>query len=331
LPLQPGGTPFSGATLKGEHKKGHLKKAHTMRRDSFTSISADNNPSDPGELNSQKQRTSISKQAKSMTSKSSKLIGLLFALTTQLGFAPEGKSQTILDSFKSKPVTVAVRRVKNMAGSFAESGILDGRMVGFWRPSFETRLAEILSTELANTGHFTVLEREHLYDVLAEQNLPGINPATAAQKNNLNQARYIIIASLSDYVPNTSGTRKNTDSRVLIFGGGQDKTEVNTYVAFDLRVIDTSTGTIAYSRTIEGETSSVSKTKRSNFDVGLFEIKKENLTYDATSATRALRAAMISTVGYLDCMLYLQDECVETYRALDESRKADTLDSLNLF
>lgn len=61
-----------------------------------------------------------------MTSKSSKLIGLLFALTTQLGFAPEGKSQTILDSFKSKPVTVAVRRVKNMAGSFAESGILDG-------------------------------------------------------------------------------------------------------------------------------------------------------------------------------------------------------------
>ena len=266
-----------------------------------------------------------------MTSKSSKLIGLLFALTTQLGFAPEGKSQTILDSFKSKPVTVAVRRAKNMAGSFAESGILDGRMVGFWRPSFETRLAEILSTELANTGHFTVLEREHLYDVLAEQNLPGINPATAAQKNNLNQARYIIIASLSDYVPNTSGTRKNTDSRVLIFGGGQDKTEVNTYVAFDLRVIDTSTGTIAYSRSTEGETSSVSKTKRSNFDVGLFEIKKENLTYDATSATRALRAAMISTVGYLDCMLYLKDECVETYRALDESRKADTLDSLNLF
>ena len=117
-----------------------------------------------------------------MTPKPSKLIGLLFALTTQLGFAAEGKSQTILDSFNNKPVTVAVRRVKNMAGSFAESGILNGRMIGFWRPSFETRLAEILSTELANTGHFTVLERENLYDVLAEQNLPGINPATAAKK-----------------------------------------------------------------------------------------------------------------------------------------------------
>ena len=106
---------------------------------------------------------------------------------------------------------------------------------------------------------------------------------------------------------------------------------MNTYVAFDLRVIDTSTGTIAYSRTIEGETSSVSKTNRSAFDVGLFEVKGENLSYDATSATRALRAAMISTVGYLDCMLYLKDECVETYEAMDASRKAETLDSLKLF
>jgi len=266
-----------------------------------------------------------------MTKRFSKFISLLIAANAQFGLALEGQSQTILDSYKNKPVTIAVRRVKNMAGSFAENGILNGRMVGFWRPSFETRLAEILSTELANTGHFTVLERENLYEILAEQNLAGINPSTEAKKNNLNQARYIVVASLSDYVPNTSGTRKSTDGRVLVFGGGQDKTEVNTYVAFDLRVIDTSTGTIAYSRTIEGETSSISKTNRSKFDVGLFEVKGENLTYDATSATRALRAAMISTVGYLDCMLYLKDECVETYRALDESRKADTLESLNLF
>ena len=266
-----------------------------------------------------------------MIKKLSTFTSLLIAASAQLGLSLEGKSQTILDSFNSKPVTVAVRRVKNMAGSFAENGILNGRMVGFWRPAFETRLAEILSTELANTGHFTILERENLYEVLAEQNLTGINPATAVKKNNLNQARYIVIASLSDYVPNTSGTRKSTDGRILVFGGGQDKTEVNTYVAFDLRVIDTSTGSIAYSRTIEGETSSVSKTNKSAFNVGLFEVKGENLSYDATSATRALRAAMINTVDYLDCMLYLKDECVETYRALDESRKADTLDSLNLF
>ena len=277
-----------------------------------------------------------------MIKRFSTLIGLLFAVSAQVGSTPPGKSQTILDSYKTKPVTIAVRRVKNMAGSFAENGILDGRMVGFWRPSFEIRLAEILSTELSNTGNFTVLERESLYEIMAEQDMGNINPSTAVKKNNLNQARYIIIASLSDYVPNTSGTRKNTDGRILIFGGSTDKTEVNTYVAFDLRVIDTSTGTIAYSRTIEGETKAISKTSTSRFDPGALlgmavpggvdlSIENAKTTFDTTTATRALRAAMISTVQYLDCVLYQKDECVDEYRAIDERRKADTLDSLNLF
>ena len=144
-----------------------------------------------------------------MIKRFSTLIGLLLAASAELGLTPQGRSQTILDSYKTKPVTVAVRRVKNMAGSFAENGVIDGRMVGFWRPSFEVRLAEILSTELANTGNFTVLERQNLYEIMEEQNKANINPSTAVKKNNLNQARYIIIASLSDYVPNTSNQKKH--------------------------------------------------------------------------------------------------------------------------
>lgn len=277
-----------------------------------------------------------------MIKRFSTFIGLLLAASAELGSAPQGKSQTILDSYKTKPVTIAVRRVKNMAGSFAENGVIDGRMVGFWRPSFEVRLAEILSTELANTGNFTVLERQNLYEIMEEQNMANINPSTAVKKDNLNQARYIIIASLSDYVPNTSGTRKNTDGKILVFGGSSDRTEVNTYVAFDLRVIDTSTGTIAYSRTIEGETKSISKTNKSRFDPGALigavtpgkvdlSIENAKTTYDTTTATRALRAAMIGSVQYLNCVLYQKDECIDEYTAMDEKRKEDTLDSLNLF
>ena len=277
-----------------------------------------------------------------MIKRLSTFIGLLLAVSAELGSTPQGKSQTLLESYKTKPVTVAVRRVKNMAGSFAENGVIDGRMVGFWRPSFEIRLAEILSTELANTGNFTVLERQNLYEVMEEQNMANINPSTAVKKNNLNQARYIIIASLSDYVPNTSGTRKNTDGKILVFGGSSDRTEVNTYVAFDLRVIDTSTGTIAYSRTIEGETKAISKTNKSRFDPGALlgvmvpgevdlSIENAKTTFDTTTATRALRAAMIGSVKYLDCVLYQKDECIDEYRAMDERRKESTLDSLNLF
>lgn len=127
-----------------------------------------------------------------------------------------------------------------------------------------------------------------------------------------------------------------------MLGGSTDKTVVNTHVAFDLRVIDTSTGTIAYSRTIEGETKSISKTSKSRFDPGAvlgivvpgnvdLSIENAKTTFDTTTATRALRAAMINTVQYLDCVLYEQNECIDEYSAMDEKRKADTLDSLNLF
>ena len=93
---------------------------------------------------------------------------------------------SILDStpsiLKRKPVIIAVRKVKNLAGRYAEEGRdADNNMIGFWKPSYEIRLAEILSTELANTGNFTVVERENLYEVLAEQNMAGINKKTAGR------------------------------------------------------------------------------------------------------------------------------------------------------
>ena len=315
------------------HTDSFYEKRYSLSRKRLKQQADSAKPNRPG----QKLQTS-----NLMIKRSSTLIGLLLAVSAQLGLTPEATSQSILDSYKTKPVTIAVRRVKNMAGSFAENGVINGRMIGFWRPSFEIRLAEILSTELANTGNFTVLERQNLYEIIEEQNMANINTNTAVKKNNLNQARYIIIASLSDYVPNTSGTRKNTDGKVLIFGGSSDRTEVNTYVAFDLRVIDTSTGSIAYSRTIEGETKAISKTNKSRFDPGALlglavpggvdlSIENAKTTFDTTTATRALRAAMIGTVEYLNCVLYLKDECIDEYRAMDEKRKADTLDSLNLF
>ena len=43
---------------------------------------------------------------------------------------------------------------------------------------------------------------------------------------------------------------------------------------------------------------------------------------------RAVRAAMVESAEYLNCVLYLKDECVQEYEAKDEKRKRsnDTLD-----
>ena len=236
----------------------------------------------------------------------------------------------------SKPVVIAVRKVKNLAGRFAEEGRdANNNMIGFWKPAYEIRLAEMLANELSNTGNFTVVERENLYEVLEEQSLKGVNPETAVKKNNLNQARYVVIASLSDFVPNTAGERKNQAGRVLFVTFANDREKVDTYIAFDLRVIDTSTGTIAFSRTIEGISSSVRKsdTIGMTFDAffGAGGGTGTKVTEESTPATRAIRAAMVNIVEYLDCHLYRKDMCVAEFAAADKKRKESTKGTLSLF
>tara|TARA_B100000674_G_scaffold104525_1_gene76550 strand:- start:1976 stop:2773 length:798 start_codon:yes stop_codon:yes gene_type:complete len=254
------------------------------------------------------------------------LMGVLniFVILMPNNVYSEGK-----DLSKNEPVVIAVRKFKNFAGDFAENGVVEGSngekiRVGFWKPSYEIKLAEVLTTELANTGHFNIVERNNLYEVYKEQAISGIN-------DNLKKANYIIIASLSDYIPNTAGSRSNSDGRILIFRAGKDRTEVDTYVAVDVRVINTSTGDIALSRTIEGTTSSVAKADRSGLALGLIDTTSEKQSYETTSATRALRAALIKVVDYLDCQLYLKNECITKYEVEDQKRKNSTEGTLNLF
>ena len=246
----------------------------------------------------------------------------------------EHSGSTILRS--NKPVVIAVRKVKNLAGRYAEEGRdADNNMIGFWKPAYEIRLAEILATELANTGNFTVVERENLYEVLGEQGLQGVNPKTAVKKNNLSQAKYIIIASLSDYIPNTAGMRRNQAGRVAFIAFANDREQVDTYIAFDLRVIDTSSGSVAYSRTVEGISSSVKKSDTFGLDFNAFfgagGGSGTTVSEEATPATRAIRAAMVNMVEYLDCHLYLKNECVSEFKAADLKRKETTKGTLNLF
>lgn len=219
-----------------------------------------------------------------------------------------------------RPVTVAVKKVQDNAGA------------GWWRKSYEDKLATMLSTELTNTGHFTVLAREDdaLKAIQEEMNMAGINKNTAAKKNNINQARYIIIASLSDFNEQASAS-KGGGINVMGFGGGKKTKSVEYYVSFDLKVIDTSTTTIAYSRTIEGVAKS--ETKSNSGSGSLFGVSVSQAEEKETKVpvSRAIRAAMVEVSQYLDCVLYQKDECVDEYTAKDEARKESTKDSLDMF
>ena len=219
-----------------------------------------------------------------------------------------------------RPITVAVKKVRDNAGA------------SWWRKSYEDKLATMLSTELTNSGHFTVLAREDdaLQAIQEEMNMAGINKNTAVKKNNINQARYIIVASLSDFNEQSSSS-KGGGINIMGFGGGKKTKTVEYYVSFDLKVIDTSTTTIAFSRTIEGVAKAETK---SNSGTGSFmgvTIRGGEEKETKAPVSRAVRAAMVEVSEYLDCVLYLKDECVDEYAAKDASRKESTKDSLDMF
>lgn len=219
-----------------------------------------------------------------------------------------------------RPITVAVRKVKDQANP------------EWWKPSYEEKLADMLSTELTNSGHFTVLERGSaaMDELRKELKLSGVNKKTAPKKDNLTGAKYIIVASLSDF--QESGSKGGGNN--LGFGGfgfGKKKETKEYYVAFDLKVLNTSTGAIAYSRTIEGSAKEEKTSSSSSGGYGGMSFGKSEESETKLPVGRAVRAAMVEVAQYLDCVLYKKDECVNEYKAKDEKRKESTKGTLDMF
>ncbi len=245
------------------------------------------------------------------------------AMTMAIGTATAMNCEVLAQGssiLTGKPITIAVRKVKDQANA------------GWWKPSYEEKLADMLSTELTNSGHFTVLERDNiaLSELQKELNMAGVNKNTAPKKNNLTGAKYIVIASLTDFQESGSKGGGNTFG----FGGfgfGKKKETKEFYVSFDLKVVNTSTGTIAYSRTIEGSAKEEKSGSAFSGSIGGASMGKSEEAQTNLPVGRAVRAAMVESAQYLNCVLYLKDECVNEYKAKDEKRKESTKGTLDMF
>ena len=191
-----------------------------------------------------------------------------------------------------EPITVAVTKV------------LDRSNAPWFRKSFEDKFKTILSTELASAGHFIVIERdpEALKELRSESSL--FEAMGDFKEIELVKPKYIIRAVLSDYEDN--------------------------YVSFDLKVINVKTAAIAYSRSIEGKVSNVLKKQSIKINNNSFIYKEEVEVFKKTVPSRAIRAAINEIAGYLDCVLYLKDDCIAEYEAKEERRKRSN-DALDFF
>jgi curli biogenesis system outer membrane secretion channel CsgG len=199
------------------------------------------------------------------------LAGLLFVFvscTTQQQIIPtvpqvqQAPAETAVMSLKRK---VAIARFSNET-EYAKGVFYDKNNDPVGRQA-----VDILSTKLASTGKFLLLERQDLDKIMEEMKVTGQNGF-----QNVG-ADYIIVGSVTEF------GRKNVGD-VNAFS----RTKTQTVQAgVSIRLIDVSTGQIIYSEEAKGEAETTNKTV---LGYG------ERTDYDATLSDKAISAAISKLV-----------------------------------
>ena len=183
-------------------------------------------------------------------------------------------------------------------------------------------LTNIIGTELAARDAFTVVERRKLAAVLEEQDLAQsgrLKPGEGARIGQLTGAQYLVMGTITAYEDN---------EKTQVSGGGMfRKTKVENvssgaYLAVDLRVVDTTSGEVAFARTIEGRTEGY-RTDVTNDHAGLSMIEKPG-------EARAVRAAALEIIDYLECAMVRKDACLERFAEADRRRQDTTKQSMKI-
>jgi len=196
---------------------------------------------------------------------------------------------------------------------------------GWWYGGAGRDLADMLTNELAGTGKFKMVEREKLAAVLDEQDLADsgrVAKKTGAKIGKLTGAQYIVTGALSAFEENTRGTGGGVSFRGISVGGKKE----DAYLAIDLRVIDTTTGEIEFTRTVEARASS------GGLAVGVYRGGfGGNLgKYEKTPTGKAIRAVMMEISEYLSCAMVDQGDCMAEYQAKEGARREKTKKSIKL-
>jgi len=215
---------------------------------------------------------------------------------------------------QEKPRLGVLRFTNNVAGLY------------WWHSNVADELSDMLASELVSTRAFQVLERKEIGVVLSEQDLSAsgrVSKSTLVKMKNIKGAKYLIAGTVSAF--EESG-KKGGKVRFKGISLGGSKTK--TYIAVDVKIIDTETGEIVDARTIEGNAkgSSVGAgLDLRNFSVAGGEAKK-------TPVGKAIRACIVYISEYLECSLVegLDAPCMKKWDQMDSKRREKTKSSISL-
>lgn len=215
-----------------------------------------------------------------------------------------------------------------LAGDRPSVGVSEFRndtSAGWWYGGAGNDLAAMLTNELAGMEKFKVVERSKLDAVLDEQDLADsgrISKKTGAKIGKITGAQYLVFATVSAFETDVKGTGGGVSFRGVSLGGKKE----DAYMAVDLRVVDTTTGEVAFTRTVEARASS------GGLNVGLYRggFGGNMSKYEKTPTGKAIRAVVMEISEYLACAMVDQDGCMDEYKAKESSRREKTKKSIKL-
>ncbi len=215
---------------------------------------------------------------------------------------------------QEKPRIGVLRFTNNVAGCY------------WWHSSVADDLADLLSSELVSTRAFQVLERKEINAVFSEQDLSAsgrVSQETMVQMKKIKGAKYLIAGTVAAFEESGS---KGGGIRFKGLSLGAKKME--TYIAVDVKIIDTETGEIVDARTIEGR----SKATKVGADLDLRNFSVGGEQAKNTPIGKAIRACIVYISDYLSCSLVegLDAPCMDEWNQADAKRRGKTKKAISL-
>lgn len=189
----------------------------------------------------------------------------------------------------------------------------------WWNPDVGWELSGMLTNELAATGGFSMVERNKLEHVLREQDLGAsgrVAKGTSAKIGQLTGAQYLVMGTVTAFEEGTKGTGGGIGFRGLRVGGKKGE----SYIAIDLRVVNTTKGTVDFVRSVEA------RAKSKGFSVSGYKagLSGSLSQHSKTPTGKAIRAVVVEISDYLHCAMVKQDSCIGEFDA-KEARRRDSL------
>jgi curli biogenesis system outer membrane secretion channel CsgG len=231
--------------------------------------------------------------------------------------------------------------------------------VWWWQGPVAADLSAALANELQASGQLQVVERRNLKEVLSEQELAELGlvrkNGNAARKGQMTGARYIVLGTVSSYDSNVESKGSGNSFGLLGFGKQNKQLETKDYVAIDIRVVDSTSGEVVGSRTVEGRASNTAEAKDSGFSLapaaiaalllapnmgrtgqvltgaaGTLNFGNSSSQTQRTPAAKAIRAALIDASAYVSCLLAPQGNCMARFDAQEQQRRERSRSVLQL-